>query len=480
MSELELVAIDKWRWKIPKTGSMRVPGMLFADEKLLEDIRGDQVLRQVANVACLPGVINYSFAMPDIHYGYGFPIGGVAAMDVDEGLISPGGVGYDINCGVRLVKTDLSADELSPRIPQMVKAIFQAVPCGVGSSGAIGRISLSEERKLLSIGARWAVERGMGSSGDLPHTEEAGELAGADPDALSDRALQRGTTQVGTLGGGNHFIEISKVAEVFDKDAARVFGLHEGQLVLQIHCGSRGLGHQVCQDYIKVMLEAARKYGINLPDRQLCAAPVLSSEGKRYFSAMAAAANYAWNNRQVIMHLVLEALARTLSISKSELGAGLVWDVAHNIAKFETHNVDGAARKVLMHRKGATRAFGPSRRELPDDYRKTGQPVLIPGDMGRQSFVCVGTDGAEETFGSTCHGAGRVMSRKKATERARGRNIIRELGARGIYVLARGRSTIAEEMPEAYKDVAEVVRVMHNAGISKKVARLVPLGVAKG
>jgi len=480
MTELELKKIDEWRWEIPKTGCMRVPGRLYADEAILEDISADKSLRQVANVACLPGVINYSFAMPDIHFGYGFPIGGVAAMDVDEGLISPGGVGYDINCGVRLVRTNLSEDEFGERVPDMVKALFAAVPCGVGSSGGIGKVSRDELNKILIKGARWAVERGMGTAGDLEHTEERGSLEGADPSAVSERAFRRGSDQVGTLGSGNHFLEISKVAEILDEPTADTFGLRKGRLVLQIHCGSRGLGHQVCTDYIKTMLDAARKYGIDLPDRQLCAAPVKSDEGRRYFAAMAAAANYAWNNRQVIMHLATEALERALKISPRELGAALVWDVAHNIAKFETHTVDGEERRVLMHRKGATRAFGPARPELPDDYRRTGQPVLIPGDMGRQSFVCVGTDAAEETFGSTCHGAGRVMSRKAARGKARGRDIVKELGKRGIYVLARGRGTVAEEMSEAYKDVAEVVKVMHEAGISRKVARLVPLGVVKG
>jgi len=480
MTELELKKIDEWRWEIPKTGCMRVPGRLYADEAILEDISADKSLRQVANVACLPGVINYSFAMPDIHFGYGFPIGGVAAMDVDEGLISPGGVGYDINCGVRLVRTNLSEDEFGERVPDMVKALFAAVPCGVGSSGGIGKVSRDELNKILIKGARWAVERGMGTAGDLEHTEERGSLDGADPSAVSERAFRRGSDQVGTLGSGNHFLEISKVAEILDEPTADTFGLRKGRLVLQIHCGSRGLGHQVCTDYIKTMLDAARKYGIDLPDRQLCAAPVKSDEGRRYFAAMAAAANYAWNNRQVIMHLATEALERALKISPRELGAALVWDVAHNIAKFETHTVDGEERRVLMHRKGATRAFGPARPELPDDYRRTGQPVLIPGDMGRQSFVCVGTDAAEETFGSTCHGAGRVMSRKAARGKARGRDIVKELGKRGIYVLARGRGTVAEEMSEAYKDVAEVVKVMHEAGISRKVARLVPLGVVKG
>jgi len=480
MAAFELVRIDDWRWEVPKTGAMRVPGRVFADEKLLEDIRGDDSLKQVANVACLPGIIGYSFAMPDIHLGYGFAIGGVAAMDVDEGVISPGGVGYDINCGVRLVRTALKADDAQRRMDAIVKALFANVPAGVGSSGAIKKLSESEEKKILERGARWAVEHGFGTPEDLEFTEERGELAGADPSAVSQRALTRGRDQSGTLGSGNHFLEISRVAEVSDEEAARAFGLWEGQMVLQVHSGSRGLGHQVCDDYIRVMLEAARRYNIDLPDRQLCCAPIKSAEGRRYFSAMAAAANYAWNNRQVIMSLAIDALERALAVAPKDLDAHLVWDVAHNIAKFENHAVGGRETQVLIHRKGATRAFGPGREGLPERYRNTGQPVLIPGDMGRQSFVCVGTAAAEETFASTCHGAGRVLSRHAAIKRASGRNIIRELGAKGIVVMAGEKGTVAEEMPEAYKDVAEVVKVMHEAGISRKVARLVPMGVVKG
>ena len=480
MAAFELVRIDDWRWEVPKTGAMRVPGRVFADEKLLEDIRGDDSLKQVANVACLPGIIGYSFAMPDIHLGYGFAIGGVAAMDVDEGVISPGGVGYDINCGVRLVRTALKADDAQRRMDAIVKALFANVPAGVGSSGAIKKLSESEEKKILERGARWAVEHGFGTPEDLEFTEERGELAGGDPSAVSQRALTRGRDQSGTLGSGNHFLEISRVAEVSDEEAARAFGLWEGQMVLQVHSGSRGLGHQVCDDYIRVMLEAARRYNIDLPDRQLCCAPIKSAEGRRYFSAMAAAANYAWNNRQVIMSLAIDALERALAVAPKDLDAHLVWDVAHNIAKFENHAVGGRETQVLIHRKGATRAFGPGREGLPERYRNTGQPVLIPGDMGRQSFVCVGTAAAEETFASTCHGAGRVLSRHAAIKRASGRNIIRELGAKGIVVMAGEKGTVAEEMPEAYKDVAEVVKVMHEAGISRKVARLVPMGVVKG
>ena len=480
MSEHELVRIDDWRWEIPRTGKMRVPGRIFANDALMADIRKDRSLEQVANVAWLPGIIGYSFAMPDIHQGYGFPIGGVAAMDIDEGVISPGGVGYDINCGVRLVRTALKADEIGRKLDTLVHALYSAVPAGVGSSGAIQKLTNADENKILQTGARWAVEHGFGTASDLECTEEHGALAGADPDAVSERAKTRGRDQAGTLGSGNHFLEISRVAEIYDADVARAFGLWEGQAVMQIHCGSRGLGHQVCDDYIRVMLAAGQKYGIELPDRELCSAPIKSDEGRRYYSAMAAAANYAWNNRQIIMHLAIEAVEKALSITPKALDARLVWDVAHNIAKFVKHKIDGRDRDILIHRKGATRALGPGHAGLPDVYMKSGQPVLIPGDMGRQSFVCVGTDAAEETFCSTCHGAGRVMSRHAAISKARGRNIIKELGAKGIVILARDNGTVAEEMPEAYKDVAEVVKVMEGAGVSRRVARLLPMGVIKG
>jgi len=480
MSELELVKIDEWRWELPKQGAMRVPGLVFADEELLASIRHDESLQQVANVACLPGIISRSFAMPDIHLGYGFAIGGVAAMDIEKGVISPGGVGYDINCGVRLVRTHLKADEIKDKLHEIANQLFRDVPSGVGSKGAIGKLSKSEERDILVKGAAWAVSHGMGTEEHLDCTEERGQIAGADPSFVSEHAMQRGSDQTGTLGSGNHFLEISRVTDIYDKTAADAFGLWEGQAVMQIHCGSRGLGHQICTDYVKTMLNASRRYGIELPDRELAAGPITSDEGRQYFAAMACAANYAWNNRQVIMWRAMAALEKALSIGPRALGAALVWDVAHNIAKFEEHVVDGEMKKVLIHRKGATRAFGPGRKELPDRYARVGQPVLIPGDMGRQSFVCVGTDAAEETFSSTCHGAGRNLSRHAAKNKARGRNIIKELAAKGIVIRAEGMGTVVEEMPEAYKDVAEVVKVMHEAGISRKVARVVPMAVVKG
>ena len=473
--------VSEWVWELPATDGMRVPGRIYADRQLMGGLHHDQSLTQVANVACLPGILCYSLAMPDIHFGYGFPIGGVAAFSVDEGVVSPGGVGYDINCGCRLLATDLEAAEVRDRIPQLVDQLFRDVPAGVGSSGAIAKLPRKELERLLVKGAAWAVERGYGCFADLEHTEDGGALPGADPTAVSERAYTRGQDQVGTLGSGNHFLEIQVVDEIFDREAASAFGLHEGQVTVMVHCGSRGLGYQVCDDYLVVMAAASDRYNIELPDRQLACAPVASPEGRRYLGAMACAANYAWANRQMIMHLTEQALLRALHISQEQLNLRLVYDVAHNIAKLETHQVAGASVEACVHRKGATRAFGPGRAELPPDYRAVGQPVLIPGDMGRYSFVLVGTQKAlEETFGSTCHGAGRMMSRHQAKKAARGRSIIQELAAKGIIVRGAGRGTIDEEISEAYKDVSGVVDVVHGAGIAKKVARLKPMGVIKG
>ncbi|MBC7293332.1 MAG: RtcB family protein [Thermoleophilia bacterium] len=468
-------------WELPASGSMRVPGRIYADEELLKFLADDQSLTQVRNVAHLPGILRYSLAMPDIHFGYGFPIGGVAAFRVDEGVVSPGGVGYDINCGCRLLATNLTYADIKDKVRTLVDQLFRDVPSGVGSSGAIAKLSRTELEKLLVEGASWAVARGYGSAADLEHTEAQGRLPGADPEVVSDRAYTRGLDQVGTLGSGNHFLEIQVVEEIFDQEAAAVYGLHEGQVTLMIHCGSRGFGYQICEDYLEVMEAASRRYGIDLPDRQLACAPVESPEGRRYLAAMACAANYAWANRQMIMHLTEEALLHALRISPRELGLRLVYDVAHNIAKLEEHEVDGRRVKACVHRKGATRAFGPGHPEVPPDYRQVGQPVLIPGDMGTASFVCKGTTAAmEETFGSTCHGAGRVLSRAQALKQAKGRAIDRELAAQGIVVRSQGRKTLGEEMPEAYKDVERVVATMDRAGISPRVARMRPLGVIKG
>jgi len=468
-------------WELPAEAGMRVPGRIYADETLAEALEEDESLTQVANVACLPGIVGCSLAMPDIHFGYGFPIGGVAAFRVDDGVVSPGGVGYDINCGCRVMATDLTADDLQGKTAAVVERLFRDVPSGVGSKGAIPRLSRAELERLLREGASWAVERGFGAVDDLAHTESRGVLPGADPAAVSERAYLRGQDQVGTLGSGNHFLELQSVDCVFDRSAAHAYGLSEGQVTLMIHCGSRGLGYQVCEDYLSVMAEASRRYEIALPDRQLVCAPVGSPEGTRYLSAMACAANYAWANRQMIMHLVEQALLRALDISPRQLNLRLIYDVAHNIAKLETHEVEGRALQVCVHRKGATRAFAPGHEEVPEDYREAGQPVLIPGDMGTASFICKGTDEAmRRTFGSTCHGAGRVMSRSQALKKARGRAIDRELARKGIVVRSQGPKPLGEEMPEAYKDVERVVHVMDRAGISPRVARVRPLGVVKG
>jgi len=469
-------------WEIPREGRMRVPGRVWSAGPPAPD---DQALQQLANVAHLPGILGAALAMPDYHAGYGFPIGGVAAVDADEGAVSPGGVGYDINCGVRLVTTGLDAGDLRPRLHEATAAIYRAIPSGVGSGGAVPRLSGAELAEVLAGGVGWAVRRGFRAAGDdQARCEEGGCLAGAEPGAVGQRARQRGADQLGTLGSGNHFVELDRVAEIFDAEAAGAYGLLPGALVLQIHSGSRGLGHQVCDDFLRELSARAGRFGpdyASLPDPQLCAAPVRSEEGRRYLGAMQAAANFAWANRQVMTGLALDALREALGLSERDLGARLLYDVCHNVAKWEEHLVDGRARRVLVHRKGATRAFGPGDPRVPAPYRAAGQPVLIPGDMGRQSYVLAGTALAmTETFGSSCHGAGRRLSRGEALRRSRGRDIAAELSARGIEVVARARSTLAEEMSEAYKDVSEVVRVMARAGLSRLVARLEPMGVVKG
>jgi tRNA-splicing ligase RtcB len=474
--------VDECVWELPRAGGMRVPGRVYADERLMPHIRSEKSLEQVANVAHLEGIVRHSLAMPDIHWGYGFPIGGVAATDPGEGgVVSPGGVGYDINCGVRLIASGLSHDDVRDRVGELTKALFHEVPCGVGSSGAIGKLSKRELEEVMVEGASWAVEHGFGTVSDLDRTEERGRLAGADPDAVGQRAVKRGLDQVGTLGSGNHFLELGVVDEVYDEEAASAFGLRPEGVTLLAHSGSRGFGYQVCDDYLEVMQKAVGKYGISLPDRQLACAPVESPEGKRYLSAMACAANYAWANRQVIYALAKRALAKALGSTEEALGLRLVYDVCHNIAKLEEHDVGGGTRVLCVHRKGATRAFPAGHDDVPGVYRAVGQPVLVPGDMGTCSYVCVGTDLAmRDTFGSTCHGAGRVMSRSKARKAGAGRNLVDELADMGIFVLATGKGTLAEEMPSAYKNVSDVVDVMARAGIARKVARLRPLGVIKG
>ncbi|HET7698060.1 MAG TPA: RtcB family protein [Vicinamibacterales bacterium] len=473
--------MDPYRVRLPKTGGMRVDGIVYADERMMQDIQKDESLQQVRNVAHLPGIVGASIAMPDIHWGYGFPIGGVAAMDAEAGVVSPGGVGYDINCGVRLLRSTLVRDEIAPHLDAIVTEMYRNVPTGVGAHRQDLRMSRADLRRVLEKGAAWAVSQGLGRTEDLETVEERGCIAGADPDLVSDRAQERGHTQLGTLGSGNHFAELQYVAEVFDERIAAGFGLFKDQVTMMIHSGSRGLGHQVCTDHLRVMGEASRKYGISLPDRQLACAPVTSPEGRSYLAAMAAAANFAFANRQVMAHWIRESLGAALGIAPDRTGVSVVYDVCHNIAKFETFVVDGNPRRVCVHRKGATRAYAPGHPGTPPPYREFGQPVLIPGDMGRYSYVMAGTQTAmDDTFGSACHGAGRLMSRSQAKRSVKGRSLIKEMRDRGVHVMAAGMATVAEEMPEAYKDVADVVNVVHGAGVAVKVAQLRPLGVIKG
>ncbi len=475
--------LDACRIRIPRTykAGMRTDGIVYADEALAGQIRHDQAMEQVANVACLPGIQGASLAMPDIHWGYGFPIGGVAATDpADGGVVSPGGVGYDINCGVRLVRTDLTRADVGDRMQQLLGALFRDVPCGVGRGGTV-HLSHKEVDRVMVEGAPWAVAKGYGRPEDIVHTESGGCLEGAKPEAVSDRARQRGNDQVGTLGSGNHFIEVQVVDKVFDPDAAGAFGICDGQITLMIHSGSRGLGHEICDHYVRGLQDAPRRFGIDLPDRQLVCAPVNSDEGQRYLGAMRCAANYAWANRQVLLHLTRKVFEHFFKAGAEKLGMRLVYDVAHNIAKLERHGVAGEEKLLCVHRKGATRAFPPGHPEVPEDYRAVGQPVLIPGDMGRCSYLLVGRPAAlEQTFGSACHGAGRVMSRTQAVRSAQGRSIKKELQQKGIYALARGRHGLDEEQPAAYKDVNLVVDVVERAGLAGKVARMRPLGVIKG
>lgn len=472
--------VDEHRVRLPACGAMRVDGLIYADEAMLEDIRGDRSPEQVRNVATLPGIVGRSLAMPDIHWGYGFPIGGVAAFDEHEGVLSPGGVGYDINCGVRLLRTNLVRGEIQSRLERLSVELFKAIPCGVGR-GSGKPLKQRELDEVLEEGAGWAVRNGQGRAADLETIEEGGCMRGADPGKVSERAKSRGGPQLGSLGSGNHFCELAYVAEVYDEVAAEAYGLEPQQITLMIHSGSRGLGHQICDDSLRVMLAAAKEHKIPLPDRQLCAAPLTSKPAQDYFAAMGCAINFAFANRQVMTHRARQAMAEFFGRSDRDLGLELVYDVCHNIAKWEEHEVDGERKRVCVHRKGATRAFGPGHPDVPAQYREVGQPVLVPGDMGRYSFVLAGTHRAmQETFGSSCHGAGRKMSRSKAKKKAQGRPLFKEMRERGVFVQADRKTTVAEEMPEAYKDVANVVEVMHDAGIATKVAKLVPLAVVKG
>jgi tRNA-splicing ligase RtcB len=477
---MELIQLDKYRWEIKRQGPMRVPARIYSSADMIETIKKEETFKQLVNVAQLPGIINAAMAMPDIHWGYGFPIGGVAAFDCNEGIISPGGVGYDINCGVRLAATNLTEDETRPHLEDLVKALYNAIPSGVGSTSSI-KLSYPDLKKVLKTGSTWAVANGYGQDRDIIHTEDHGCMEDADPAAISQRALDRGKKQLGTLGSGNHFVEIGVVEKVYDEKAARIFGLYENHITVMLHTGSRGLGYQVCDDFLASMTKNLHKGGIPVADRQLACAKIKSPAGEQYYQAMSCAANFAWANRQVLMHNAEEVLMRVFNISPRSLAMHLVYDICHNIAKFESHMVEGKKQRVCVHRKGATRAFAPGHPALCEDYRDIGQPILIPGDMGTASYVLAGTQRSmDETFGSTCHGAGRVLSRTAAKKAAKGRPLKQELEDKGIFVRWTGRSTMAEEMPDAYKDISQVVNVVHGAGISKKVAKLRPIAVVKG
>jgi tRNA-splicing ligase RtcB len=478
MSQLE--KLDDYRWLVPRgtRPGMLTDALIYTDERLLQDLLKDLSLEQAVNVAMLPGIVGRSLAMPDIHQGYGFPIGGVAATDPREGgVVSPGGVGFDINCGVRLLASTLTADDVRPKIRELVNQLFRDIPSGAGQKGFI-KVSYADLDRVLRDGAAWMVENGYGRPEDLRHCEESGTIDGADPAAVSDHAKKRGLPQIGTLGSGNHFLEVQYVERVFEPEIAQVLGLYENEVVVLIHSGSRGLGHQVCTDSLREMGEGMRRYGIDLPDRQLACVPVSSPEGEAYLAGMRAAANFAWANRQGITHFTRQAFKRIFG-EKEELR--VIYDVCHNIAKLERHQVGGRERQVMVHRKGATRAFPARRPEVPEAYKSCGQPVLIPGSMGTASYVLVGSDGAmQESFGTTCHGAGRVMSRTAARKSQYAQNARQRLEERGIIVRAESHDGISEEIPEAYKDVDAVIDVVHNAGLSKRVARLKPIGVIKG
>jgi tRNA-splicing ligase RtcB (3'-phosphate/5'-hydroxy nucleic acid ligase) len=477
-----LVRRDDFTYEIPRDegSGMRVPGILFSDPALLDTVEGDPSLQQLANVATLPGIQRHALAMPDIHFGYGFPVGGVAAFDLAEGVVSPGGIGYDINCGVRLIRTSLTADEVRPKLAALIDRLYREVPSGVGSQGGYP-LSRSEIDEVLSGGAAWAVGKGLGRPSDLATQEEEGRLATADPSKVSDSARKRGLKQLGTLGSGNHFLEVQRVDELFYPEFAAALGLEPDRVVVMLHTGSRGLGHQVATDFIQRMDRRLQERGVTLVDRQLSCAPVESEDGQAYLGGMAAGANFAWANRQVITHGVRRAFSAIFGRPDPELDLAVVYDIAHNMAKVEEHAVDGGRRRLLVHRKGATRAFPAGREEVPAAYRSFGQPVLIPGDMGTASYVLAGLPAAiERSFGSSCHGAGRRLSRHAATRTFRYEEVTRALSARGIVVRSASREGVTEEAPGAYKDVEEVVRVAEGAGLTRRVARLVPLGVVKG
>ncbi len=474
--------LDEHLFEVPVSfrKDMRVPARFYADEELLQGVVTDNSLQQLINTATLPGIVKYALAMPDIHQGYGFPIGGVVATELPDGIISPGGVGYDINCGVRLLATHLNKDEIKPHLEHLAAILYSNCPSGVGKGGNI-KLKTGELDQVLTSGANWARKRGYGTQADLERTEESGCLAGADPEKVSQRAKSRGKGQVGTLGAGNHFIELDVVDTVFDDHVAQRIGLWQGQIAVQIHCGSRGLGHQVCGDYVKQFQKMIAKYGLRLPDRELVCAPLSSPEGQDYLAAMKAAANYAFANRQVLAFHIRRSFEKVLAGKVSNHHIFQIYDIAHNMAKVETHRIDGKQMQLCVHRKGATRAFGPGSEDLPPAYRDIGQPVLVPGSMGTASWVLVGTEGSmTQTFGSTCHGAGRTMSRKKAKKTIHGATLREELEGRGILIRAGSMPGLAEEAPAAYKDVDRVVNVVHGAGIAQKVAKLKPIAVIKG
>jgi len=478
-----LEKLSDYKWQIPKGSKQgqNVPGIVFASEKMMKHIENDNCLEQVANVACLPGVVTSSLAMPDIHWGYGFPIGGVAATDISAGgIISPGGVGYDINCGVMLLRSTLSREDLIDKIEDLTGSLYNFIPTGVGSKGSI-RLDDKQLKRVVKIGAKWVVERGYGREEDLEFMEERGCLRENDPKLLSYKALKRGQPQLGTLGSGNHFIEIQVVEKVFNSLAADQFGLCEGMITVMIHSGSRGLGYQVCDDSIRNLRKGGSKFNFELPDKQLVCAPFSSALGEEYFYAMNCAANYAWANRLCLAHLVRGAFEKSFRKSAKHLSLEVVYDVAHNIAKIEEYEIEGKMKKLCVHRKGATRAFPEGEKSLPESYRKIGQPVLVPGDMGSCSYVLVGEKKArEETFSSVCHGAGRVMSRIEALRRFNLSELLADLKDKGVFVLSYGKRTLVEEAPDAYKDVEDVVDIVEKAGLASKVVRLKPLGVIKG
>jgi tRNA-splicing ligase RtcB len=477
---LSLVEISPCCWEIPRSGNMLVPGRVFADRDFIEHAEQEQALDQVRNVACLPGIQTASMAMPDIHWGYGFAIGGVAAFRVEDGIISPGGVGYDIACGVRLIRTNLGAAAATKTVPDLIHELSRSIPAGVGRHGDI-RLNHREMDDLMTKGVPWVISRGFGWRDDMDAIEDGGALEGADPEQVSKRARERGFAQSGTLGAGNHFIEVQRVDEIFDEAAAAAFGIFPGQLCVMVHSGSRGLGHQVCTDYVKVMGGAAARAGIDLPDRQLACAPIRSAEGSAYYAAMACAVNFARVNRQVMTHLLRQSFEYIFKMSAEDLGLDLVYDVSHNVAKFEDHMVSGVTKQLCVHRKGATRSFPAGHPDVPAKYRAVGQPVIVPGDMGTASYLLKGTETAmAESFGSTCHGAGRVMGRRAAKRAIQGHELKARLEAQGITVSAGRTSTLAEEAPEAYKDIDKVVEVCQVAGLSLKVARMRPMGVIKG